>query len=297
MLVPSLRRPAAIAGLLLGTACATSSAAAAAAAAASATGTPKIMSAKRQAKAEFMRAMESSPAARKLRADSRAKSNLRRKIAAAAVHVPAASVPVYTTTTTRRLEENNNGDDEGDEDVWDAFGFDPADYSLKYAGCSAVATYSDELAENEELATVVQSRKFVVFRLCPTDYCSDDRTYGCSSNYGEYILDMEEYLLFMKEYKEEQMERFCEYCEECMNMEEEWNEEQQQEEEEEEQNQEEEEEENQEEVSIGALLSLDIISIIGLVHIHISPCNLHFSFHPFLSNILRERMRMKKVVV
>ena len=211
MLRPSLRRQAAIATLLLG------ATAPVAVSAAASIPNLHVASAKLQGKAEFMRSMESSPAARKLRAAERARSNLRRKIAAAAV--PAASVPSYTHS--RRLEEGGQEEEDG---VWDDFGFDVADFSLKYAGCSAVATYSDEFADNEEMDTVVQSKKFVVFRLCPTEYCSDDRTFGCSNNYGEYILDMEDYLMFMREYKEEQMQRYCEFCEECMNMEEEQNE-------------------------------------------------------------------------
>jgi len=235
MLVPSLRRPAAIVGFLLGAGAAGVSSSAAESSSSAASMSKLTASAnKLQAKAEFMHAMESSPAARRLRADARARSNLRRKIAAAAVP-RAASVPSFG----RRLEDGENDEEDG---VWDDFGFDVSDFSLKYAGCSAVATYSDEFAENDEMNTVVQSKKFVVFRLCPTDYCSDDQTFGCSSNYGEYVLDMEDYLMFMREYKEEQLERYCEFCEECMNAEEGEEEEEQQHEEEEEQNQEEDEE-------------------------------------------------------
>ena len=102
--------------------------------------------------------------------------------------------------------------------------FDVADYSLKYAGCSAVATWSDDLAENNaddgndggnangyyggewQSSTVVSMPKFVVFRLCPTDSCSDDRTFGCSNDYGEYIIDLTEYVQYLKEYKEEQLQ-------------------------------------------------------------------------------------------
>ena len=172
-------------------------------------------------KNEFMRTMESS--ARKVRAEKAAAANLRRKIAAAAVPRPAqAQGPIHG----RQLDD---ADADADEDgVWNDFGFDVADYSLKYAGCSAVATWSDELAEQGGQDTVVNSQKFVVFRLCPTDACSDSRTFGCSNNYGEYILDLADYLQFLKEYKAEQLERYCEYCKECVQAEEEWQQQQQQ---------------------------------------------------------------------
>lgn len=168
--------------------------------------------------------MESS--ARKVRAEKAAAANLRRKIAAAAVPRPAQMQgPIHG----RRVRQLDDADADADEDgVWNDFGFDVADYSLKYAGCSAVATWSDELAEQGGQDTVVNSQKFVVFRLCPTDACSDSRTFGCSNNYGEYILDLADYLQFLKEYKAEQLERYCEYCEECVQAEEEWQQQQQQ---------------------------------------------------------------------
>mmetsp|Transcript_14683 Transcript_14683/g.25875 ORF Transcript_14683/g.25875 Transcript_14683/m.25875 type:complete len:640 (-) Transcript_14683:208-2127(-) len=39
---------------------------------------------------------------------------------------------------------------------------------------------------------------------------------GCQSNYGEYMIEMEEYLALMLEYQEERFQTYCEYCEECM---------------------------------------------------------------------------------
>ena len=214
----SLRRPAAISAVLL---CGTSAVAVDAAAA---TRTAQ--------KNDFMRAMESSSASRQARAEKAAAANLRRKIAAAAV--PRQVQPLQQQA--RRLDDANANDD----GVWNAFGFDVADYSLKYAGCSAVATWSDDLAENNaddgnnggnadgyyggewQSSTVVSAPKFVVFRLCPTDSCSDDRTFGCSNDYGEYIIDLTEYVQYLKEYKEEQLQRYCEYCEECVQAEGEW---------------------------------------------------------------------------
>lgn len=39
---------------------------------------------------------------------------------------------------------------------------------------------------------------------------------GCQSNYGEYMMEIDEYLNLMLEYQEERFETYCEYCEECM---------------------------------------------------------------------------------
>ena len=209
----SLRRPASIAAVLLfGTSTVSTTLAASAS-------SPVPSGSMAAQKNEFMRTMESS--ARRVRAEKAAAANLRRKIAAAAVPRPTEA---QGQGQIRKLDDA----DANEDNVWNDFGFDVADYSLKYAGCSAVATWSDELAEQGGQDTVVNSQKFVVFRLCPTDSCSDSRTFGCSNNYGEYILDMADYLQFLKEYKAEQLERYCEYCEECVQAEEEWQQQQQQ---------------------------------------------------------------------
>jgi len=39
---------------------------------------------------------------------------------------------------------------------------------------------------------------------------------GCESNYGEYMIELEDYLQLMLEYNEQRFEQYCEYCEECM---------------------------------------------------------------------------------
>lgn len=39
---------------------------------------------------------------------------------------------------------------------------------------------------------------------------------GCSSNYGEYMLELEDFLQIMAEYHAERFEVYCDYCENCM---------------------------------------------------------------------------------
>ena len=39
---------------------------------------------------------------------------------------------------------------------------------------------------------------------------------GCQSNYGEYMIELEDYLALMLEYQETRFETYCEYCDECM---------------------------------------------------------------------------------
>lgn len=108
----------------------------------------------------------------------------------------------------RRLDQGN--DDQAENE--DGFGFDASVYSVKYTGCSAIKTYSDEQAEE---GNVIEAKRFVVFRLCPSDSCNKYTTEGCSEDYGEYVLEMGDYLETMTQYNEERVANFCEYCEYC----------------------------------------------------------------------------------
>ncbi|CAB9500686.1 expressed unknown protein [Seminavis robusta] len=92
---------------------------------------------------------------------------------------------------------------------------DLTSYSLKFEQCQFVKTYSDELADDEDSATVLATQRFVIFRLCPEGYCST-----CNYNYGEYVIDLETYLEATVQYQQELQEEMCNYCEEnCVNQE------------------------------------------------------------------------------
>jgi len=96
----------------------------------------------------------------------------------------------------RRLEQNGNE-------------VDISSYSLKFQKCQFVKAYDDELAENEDAGTVLATKHFVVFRLCPSSSCS-----SCNYGYGEYLVDMEEYLEATIEYAKDKQEEKCDQCEE-----------------------------------------------------------------------------------
>lgn len=88
---------------------------------------------------------------------------------------------------------------------------DISGYSLKFEQCQFVKSYDDELAEDEESTTVLGTKRFVIFKLCPTGS-------NCNSNYGEYAVMMEDYLESMTQYAQEAQESMCEECEEnCQN--------------------------------------------------------------------------------
>lgn len=94
--------------------------------------------------------------------------------------------------------------DDAEQDI------DISSYSIKFEKCQYIKQFADE--RNEDTNTVLETKRFVIFRLCPDDDCS-----SCDYNYGEYIVDMETYLESTLQHKEEEQEQYCEACEECGN--------------------------------------------------------------------------------
>jgi len=88
-----------------------------------------------------------------------------------------------------------------------------AEFSVKYVGCNRLASFVDE-DENGNAALINQN--FVTYRLCPSDSCNDEGWTGCKSVYGEYMMNLEDFLTVQQEYVDEEYEYFCKYCERCV---------------------------------------------------------------------------------
>ncbi|GKZ00328.1 hypothetical protein MPSEU_000985700 [Mayamaea pseudoterrestris] len=107
--------------------------------------------------------------------------------------------PTENSQLGRRLDQN--GDDDYQVDI--------SKYSVKFEKCQFVKAYDDDLAQDEDSSTVLATKRFVIFRLCP-DSCS-----SCNYNYGEYLIDLDTYLQTTVEYYQNQQEAMCKACEEC----------------------------------------------------------------------------------
>jgi hypothetical protein len=92
---------------------------------------------------------------------------------------------------------------------------DISSYSIRFEKCQFIKTYDDELADDEEFGSVLATKRFVIFRLCPSGSCS-----SCNYGYGEYMIDLEQYLETTTQYQQELQEEMCQACEECGNEEE-----------------------------------------------------------------------------
>ena len=99
----------------------------------------------------------------------------------------------------RNLEENNVF-----ENTW------LAGYSLKFEGCHHISQWNDEANDEEDVR--IATKRLVRFRLCPSDFC--DSSKGCSSGYGDYIIDMNTYIESWFEAKATYQEFKCQYLEE-----------------------------------------------------------------------------------
>jgi len=88
---------------------------------------------------------------------------------------------------------------------------DLSGYSLKFEKCQFVKGYSQE-AVDENADDILATSRFVIFRLCPTGNCK-----SCNSNYGEYIVSMDDYLEQAVEYRMNEQEEYCEECQETCN--------------------------------------------------------------------------------
>ena len=112
-----------------------------------------------------------------------------------------------------QLEQDHPGYD----DIIDLTG-----YSLKFKKCQSVKDFEliDENGDgdgeedivletqrNDDIVSDIETQQqFVVFRLCPTS------SENCNYNYGEYIIDLRDYLQYTVEYRTQQQGEMCETC-------------------------------------------------------------------------------------
>ena len=114
----------------------------------------------------------------------------------------------------RRLEDGQNQNQNQQQQEGEEYVVDISGYSIKFEQCQFVKAYDDELADDQDSTTVLATKRFVVFRLCPTGACD-----SCNYDFGEYIVDLESYLEATVEYHQAEQEDMCDACQECGNWE------------------------------------------------------------------------------
>ena len=101
---------------------------------------------------------------------------------------------------------------------WQNLGFDMKQYSLKYTGCSAVKTFDSNMAA-AGYDSVLSTKRFALFRLCPSNNCNKYSVNGCGRNYGEYVLEMDTFLEGVVEFNRQRYWHYCHFCRRCNGLE------------------------------------------------------------------------------
>ena len=92
----------------------------------------------------------------------------------------------HLLSQARRVEEN----DEEENNQYDYNDMDLSfltDYSVKFQGCHHVQQWNKDVDDEDDVR--IKTKRLVRFRLCPVDDCDAD-TSGCTSKYGDYVVDM-----------------------------------------------------------------------------------------------------------
>lgn len=93
------------------------------------------------------------------------------------------------------------------------FEYDLSSFSIKFEKCQYVKSFDDELAESNKYDTVLATKQFVVFKICPSDECDN-----CNGVHGEYVADIEDYLSGTVANEQAAFEYLCDNCNEyCSN--------------------------------------------------------------------------------
>ena len=87
-------------------------------------------------------------------------------------------------------------------------------YAFKFGKCQKIQRFSDKAVE-EGLYSSIVTDDIVVFRLCPERRCSAKEEYGCTAGYGEYAMNLNDYLRTMMYYEQDKMQNLCMFCTAC----------------------------------------------------------------------------------
>lgn len=97
-----------------------------------------------------------------------------------------------------------------------------SEYSLKFMGCHHVTQWASEEEQGQQQAYDqeanglnaangrIRSKGLVRYKLCPSDSCTNAFGVGCTSNYGEYVVDMNSFLEIYMKWRMEEESSNCE---------------------------------------------------------------------------------------
>lgn len=98
---------------------------------------------------------------------------------------------------SRKLDGNGEGDE-----TW------IAGMALKFQGCHHISQWNPDAEDADDVR--IETKRLAKFRLCPVDTCSSNKARGCNKGYGDYIVDMDDFLVSFLQNKEEVEATECE---------------------------------------------------------------------------------------
>eukprot|EP00814_Leptocylindrus_danicus_P001499 CAMPEP_0116016472 /NCGR_PEP_ID=MMETSP0321-20121206/7504_1 /TAXON_ID=163516 /ORGANISM="Leptocylindrus danicus var. danicus, Strain B650" /LENGTH=548 /DNA_ID=CAMNT_0003486543 /DNA_START=30 /DNA_END=1677 /DNA_ORIENTATION=+ len=114
------------------------------------------------------------------------------------------AISVNSEEGKRLLEAAANDDENVNDDGNDGYGYDDANnqykqkttvdttflqgYSMKFQGCWHINRWNRNPYSRKDPKVI--TKRYVRFRLCPQDSCKDSHENGCTSEYGDYIIDL-----------------------------------------------------------------------------------------------------------
>lgn len=90
-----------------------------------------------------------------------------------------------------------------------------AQYSVKFQGCHHIQQWNSNADDGSDVR--IMTKRLARFRLCPSDDCSNDKSVGCRSKYGDYIVDMDTFLQAYMQTIGQEREEQCGYAQETCN--------------------------------------------------------------------------------
>eukprot|EP00542_Grammatophora_oceanica_P008937 CAMPEP_0194039138 /NCGR_PEP_ID=MMETSP0009_2-20130614/11302_1 /TAXON_ID=210454 /ORGANISM="Grammatophora oceanica, Strain CCMP 410" /LENGTH=375 /DNA_ID=CAMNT_0038681877 /DNA_START=149 /DNA_END=1276 /DNA_ORIENTATION=+ len=82
-----------------------------------------------------------------------------------------------------------------------------ADYSIKFQGCHHVSQWNGDVDDEDDVR--IRTKRLVRFRLCPSDSCQNSRSAGCTSKYGDYVVDLNTFVYSYMEALADEGEQLC----------------------------------------------------------------------------------------
>lgn len=106
----------------------------------------------------------------------------------------------HLLSTARQLNNNNQQNGEY-ADPW------LSGYSIKFQGCHTIKQWN--YAADDESDVRVMSKSLVRFRMCPSDSCVANKAAGCTTGYGDYVVDMSDFMGSWWEASRQNIEYAC----------------------------------------------------------------------------------------